>query len=109
MLKRITINRVDSLSGGMILGGLLAFIGLFGGMFIGATMILDSGIQQGNGPGGSSFGVIIGAMILILAPLGCGLMGFIGGLLMTLIYNLLAGYLGGLVLEVQDDSDDDED
>ncbi len=107
MLKRITINRVDSLSAGKVLGGLYTVIGLFGGMFMGATMMIENAVIRGNGQ--ASFGVILGAMMLVVAPIGCGLLGFISGVLMSLFYNLAAGYMGGFVLEVVDDSEDDED
>ena len=109
MLKRLTLNRVDPVSAGKVFGCLYAFLGIFGGMFIGGMMLLEAGVNRGgNGPG-ESFGLILGAMMLVLVPIGYGLMGFIIGLLMSLVYNLVAGYFGGLVLEVNDESEDDED
>ncbi len=108
MLKRLTINRIDPVSVGKILGSMYAVMGLFIGMFMGAITMLDGGINRGNGPFGN-FGVVLGGMILILAPIGYGLMGFISGVLMSLLYNLAAGFMGGFVLEVVDESEDDDD
>ncbi len=108
MLKRLTINRIDTLSVGKILGSMYAFLGVFIGMFIGAITLLDGDFNRGNGPAGG-FAVVLGGMILILVPIGCGLMGFIVGVLLSLLYNLATSFFGGFVLEVEDDSEDDED
>ena len=108
MLKRLTINRFDPVSMGKILGGIYAVLGLFLGMFFGAMTMLEGGINQGNGPFGN-FTVVLGGAFLILAPIIYGLAGFISGVLMSLLYNLAAGYMGGIVMEVVDESEDDED
>ena len=108
MLKRLTINRFDPVSMGKIMACTHAVLGLFVGMFFGAMMMLEGGMNQGNRPFGN-FGIVLGGAFLILAPIIYGLAGFISGVLMSLLYNLAAGYMGGFVMEVVDESEDDED
>jgi hypothetical protein len=47
---------------------------------------------------GSGIGIIIGA---ILAPVLYGIVGFIIGALAALVYNLVAGWIGGIEIELE--------
>jgi hypothetical protein len=44
---------------------------------------------------------LFGVGAVILLPLFYGLMGFLMGMLTAALYNLIAGWLGGVELEVQ--------
>jgi len=105
MLKRLTFNRVDPVSAGKVLGVLHLAYGLFIGVIyamMGLAMAAGGGINAGMGL------AIAGASLMIL-PVILGIMGFLAGMLLALFYNLAASYIGGLVVEVEDESEDDED
>ena len=105
MLKRLTLNRIDPLSAGKVLGILHLAYGLFIGFIygmIGLLMAAGGGNQAGVGL------AIAGGSIVIL-PVVVGIVGFIAGILAALVYNIGVGVVGGLILEVEDDSEDDED
>jgi hypothetical protein len=48
----------------------------------------------------NSFGPIFAIFMAIAAPIAYGLMGFIMGALGALIYNLIAGWVGGIEMEL---------
>ena len=105
MLKRLTFNRVDPVSAGKVFGVLQLVYGLFVGpiyAMIGLTIEAGGGNNAGMGL------AIAGASLMIL-PVILGIMGFLAGMLLALFYNLAASYIGGLVVEVEDESEDDED
>jgi hypothetical protein len=77
------------------------FVGFIYGIF-GLLMAAGGGNQAGIGL------AIAGGSILIL-PIFVGMIGFIAGILAALVHNIGVGFVGGLILEVEDDSEDDED
>ena len=46
-------------------------------------------------------GVVLGLGIMIGLPIFYGIIGFIGGALSALIYNIFAGFVGGIEIEVE--------
>jgi hypothetical protein len=93
------------LSAGKIMGVLYGGIGLLIGLFFALFMLLGGGAlmasgQEGAGPGG---GLMMGMGIgmAIAAPIFYGLLGFIGGLISGWLFNLAAGFVGGLEIETQ--------
>jgi hypothetical protein len=49
--------------------------------------------------GGSS--IVVGLVMMIAIPVFYGVIGFIGGLIGALVYNVAAGVVGGLELELE--------
>lgn len=100
----MVVRRIGVVSLGRLMGGLYGSMGLiFGAIFalisllgagLGATMSETGGPEAWMAP---LFGV--GAVIFL--PLFYGLMGFLMGMLTAALYNLIAGWLGGVELEVQ--------
>ena len=107
MLKRITINRIDPLSAGIVLGCFGVAVGLLAGPVLGLAMMIDDGDVWIRSLGGLR--LVLGGVVLILAPVFYGMVGFMTGLLMAVVHNTVVKFFGGLVLEVEDDSEDDED
>ena len=107
MLKRLTINRIDPLSAGIVLGCFGVAVGLLVGPVLGLAMMIDDGDRWIQSLGGLR--LVLGGVILILAPVFYGVVGFMTGLLMAVVHNTVVKFFGGLVLEVEDDSEDDED
>jgi transmembrane protein DUF3566 len=103
------INRVRPLSVGKIAAFLYGIIGLFIGAVI-AVFALFGGLLTGaagaandaEGPGaafGALFGVA-GVAAIVIAPLLYAFFGFLGAIIMALIYNLVARIVGGIEVDV---------
>ena len=54
-----------------------------------------AGLAVGGG------GIVVGLLIMIGIPIVYAIIGFIGGALCALIYNILAGLVGGIEIEVE--------
>ena len=94
----MTIRRIDPLSLAKIAAVLNAAVGfLFGaGLYFTSTVLRPNASPPSHGLG--SFG---GALVFILLPFLYGALGFLGSLLGAWVYNLIAGAIGGVVLETE--------
>ena len=72
---------------GLLVGGFISLFGLVGAM---AAPEVERGMQ------GALFGV--GAVVIL--PIFYGCLGFFGALITTALYNLLAGMVGGVEIDV---------
>ena len=105
----MTINRVGPLSVGKIAAFLYGIVGLFIGAMI-AVFALFGGLAAGTAGAGSeaegpaaAFGAlfgIAGVAAIVIAPLFYAFMGFLGAVIMALIYNLVARVVGGIQVDV---------
>ncbi len=88
------------------IGGLLYAVGgLFVGLFFAAiSLVGGAGAMTAGGDGNPMapmLGMMFGAGALIFAPILYGIMGVVIGAVTAAIYNLAAGLIGGLELDVQ--------
>jgi hypothetical protein len=97
------IRRVKPLSLAKVSAVIYGFFGILVGVFLGLAGMVGSlagqaaeGLDGGAGLMGLMFGV--GAIFM---PVIYAAMGFLGGLIAALIYNLIAGWIGGIELEMQ--------
>jgi len=72
-------------------GLILIIYGLVGGSAVGS----NAGLAIGAG------GVVIGLLIMVGLPIMYGVMGFIGGAIAALLYNLFSNWVGGIEIEVE--------
>jgi len=92
------IKRFDVLSVAKIHALLTAVIGFFGFIF----MYLIAGAASAIS-GAGMFGMAgMGAIGIIVAPILYGILGFIIGLIGAAVYNLVASWVGGIVMEFKD-------
>jgi hypothetical protein len=106
-MAEMTIKRFAVISVAKMYG-LLSFIfgliiGVIYGLFImifGAAMTAFAPNSSDATAGGVST-VVLGLMIMVLAPVMYGLMGLIAGAIGALIYNALAGIVGGVRFELE--------
>ena len=72
------------------------------GLFAGIIMMLFTGVgvAQAQNPQGANALLGMGAFGLIALPIFYGVGGFIGGAINALIYNIIAGLTGGIVLDL---------
>ena len=67
-------------------------------MVFGAAM-MGTGQRAGLAAGGGS--IIAGLAVMIILPIVYSGMGFVGGAIGALLYNLFAGFVGGIEIEVE--------
>ena len=92
----MVINRIAPFSLAKISGTLYAALGLiFGALF---SLIAMAGMAAGNG--NSMFGALFGVGAIILFPIFYGCIGFVASLIGAWLYNVLAGMVGGVELDV---------
>ena len=99
----MVIKRVGPMSLAKTYGVICAVMGLvFGGIF---ALVSMAGAAVGTAAGGSSsgpFGMMagFGLAAVIIFPIMYGAIGFIGGLIGAVVYNLVAGVAGGIEIDV---------
>ena len=76
--------------------------GLIAGLIISAVSVLGFAIGSVAAPDqfGNTTGLLFGVGAVVFIPLVYGTLGFIGGLIAALVYNLTAGVVGGVEIEV---------
>ena len=101
----MVVRRIGVFSVAKIMGVLYGGIGLIAGVcfalfsLLGGGAMMASGQQDAQFGGGAMMGMGLGLAVML--PIFYGLLGFIGGLLMGWLYNLAAGFVGGIELEMQ--------
>ena len=98
----MVIRRIGVLSLAKIMGVLYGGIGLVIGICFALFSVLGGGAammggQEGAAAGGLMMGMGLG--FAIAAPIFYGILGFVGGLLTGWLFNLAAGFVGGLEVE----------
>lgn len=96
------VRRIGVLSLAKFMGGMYAAIGLIIGAIFSLAALAGAAIggTQSDEPGAAIIGGLVGVGAVIIFPIMYGILGFIGGLIMAFIYNLLAGIFGGIEFEV---------
>lgn len=86
-----------------MLGVLYACMGLIFLPFFALAGVVGAFAQQGqhssSAPAALTAGMMFGFGILM--PIIYGVMGFVGGIIMAAIYNVIAGWIGGFEVEVE--------
>jgi hypothetical protein len=93
------IKRIGPLSCAKLSGLLYAVIGLLiGGVFSMAAM---AGAFASETAGAAGIGAIMGVGAVIVFPILYGLMGFVATLIAAWLYNVAAGIVGGVEVDIQ--------
>ena len=94
----MVVKRIGPLSCAKLVGFLYAILGLC----FGAVMSLVSLVGGFAGQTGeaATFGAIFGAMAIVILPILYGGIGFVTTLISAALYNVLAGVLGGVEIEI---------
>jgi hypothetical protein len=96
----MVIKRIGPLSAAKVSFVLYAFIGLIVGAFV--ALIGMMGFALGDaGSTGPFLGMALGVGAIIVMPVFYGVIGFLVALISAAIYNLAAGIVGGVELELQ--------
>ena len=103
MVRRVGVFSVAKIEGllmfivGLIIGVIYGLIFIIFGAAIMAAMAQRGGDQALGGLGP----IVVGVIMMIAIPIFYGVMGFIGGAIGALIYNMCAGIVGGIKLELE--------
>ena len=93
------VTRVGPLSFARLTGLLYAVIGLIiGGIF---SLVAIAGGLASDSPELAGFGPVIGVAAVIVFPILYGGLGFVTTLIAAWLYNVAAGIVGGVELDVQ--------
>jgi len=96
------ITRVGPVSLAKFLGCLYACIGLIIGLFVAVFALLGSAVGFAlEGSGVPLIGAFLGMGAVIAAPIFYGMIGFIGGLIVGFLFNIVAGLTGGLEIGLE--------
>lgn len=100
----MVLRSIGVLSCGKILGIMYALLGLLvGGVF--ALMAAAGAVMpqppQANNANPAVMFAGVGIAAVVLFPIFYGVMGFVGGIIAAAIYNLVAGLVGGLELDIE--------
>ena len=104
-MAKVQIKRMGVFSCAKIYSITLAAMGLIIGVIYGLIFMVVGGAMMAGGgrdsgmAGGSS--IVIGLVMMIAIPVFYGIIGFIGGIVGALVYNVAAGVVGGLELEIE--------
>ncbi|AFV22641.1 hypothetical protein Mpsy_0430 [Methanolobus psychrophilus R15] len=96
MVKKL-VRKIGVLSLGKITGVIYAVMGLIFGVIIAITSLTVGSMMYSQEAGRMLFGV----WAIIALPIFYGVLGFIGGVITALIFNVVTGVIGGLELEIE--------
>lgn len=99
------ITKIGVLSLGKLLGLIYAAIGALFGLLYALFAVVGGGAMLAMGSGDSAMGggmmMGLGVAAVFVLPIFYGILGFIGGLLTALFFNIAAKYTGGLEIETR--------
>lgn len=104
-MAKMQIKRMGVFSCAKIYSITLAAFGVIIGVIYGLIfMVVGGAMMAGGGRGSGGAGassLVIGLVMMVAIPIFYGVLGFIAGALGGLIYNVAAGFVGGLELELE--------
>ena len=103
-MAKMVIKRFGVLSAAKLYAVVMAAIGLIIGIPLGLIMMVIGAAVMSmgrDGAAGGGVGIGMGLFYMIGLPIMYGVMGFIFGALGALVYNMAAGFLGGLEMELE--------
>ncbi len=98
----MVIRRVNPLSAAKVGGVLYGLLGLVIGAVISVAAVAFSGAIAAAAPesqAGSMYGMLFGAGAIVILPICYGLLGFVGTLLTTALFNFATKFTGGVEIE----------
>jgi hypothetical protein len=95
------IKRFDPMSVGKVSGLTYLVFGLIVGALFALMSLVGSGLgAAATGSNQPFLGVLFGVGAVIFFPVLYGIIGFLGGILGAVVYNVVAGWTGGIQLEL---------
>lgn len=108
-MAKVTVRRIGVLSLAKVQGVIMAAIGLVLGVLYGLIIMTFGAVMMSAGSrdaGAAAAGSVIGGLaMIVLFPIFYALIGFVMGAISAFIYNLAAGSIGGLEMELEQSAD----
>ncbi len=96
------LTRIDPLKLGIMLGAIYALISLIFIPFFLIMMFVQIPMAAAGHTQSNALPFMFSGIFLLLFPVMYGVMGFIGDVIMGALYNLVAKFVGGIEVTVQD-------
>src|SRR5204863_1576070 len=96
-IRRFSVFSVAKIQGllGLVIGLLIGI--LYGLFFMIFGALMSSMVPRGDSQAIGGVGSVVGGLLMmIFIPVGYGILGFIGGAIGALVYNVAAGVVGGV-------------
>ena len=93
------VKRIGPMSFAKVTGMLYALLGLCFGAVFSLIALVGTAVDPNRGLPG--FGVFFGVAAIIVLPIFYGVIGFVFSLIGAGFYNLVAGWVGGVEMDVQ--------
>lgn len=97
----MVVKRIGPVSLGKMMGALCGAMGLIFGCFFALLSLVGAGLASAAQGESNFLGVFFGVGAIIILPVFYGAIGFISGLINAFLYNLFAGLVGGITLDVE--------
>ena len=98
----MVMTRIGVLSCGKVMGVLYAALGFIGGVFVSVISLAQAAIgSAASNQWEAWLGLLLGVGAVVFFPAFYGAMGFVGGLISALLYNWIAGLIGGLEVDFE--------
>ena len=97
----MVLKSVGVLSAGKVMGALGVVLGLIIGAFMALISLLGAAAQQAGDGNAQLPAMFVGVGAIIFLPIFYGVFSFITGILYAWFYNMIAGFVGGLELELE--------
>lgn len=105
-MSKLRINKIGVLSVAKMYALMMFVIMLLISVPYGLIMMIFGATLAGAGGGRNSFmagggGIVMGLVIMVALPIFYGLIGFVAGAIGAFVYNIFAGFIGGIEIEVE--------
>lgn len=102
-ISKKRILSISVVQAGLVIGGLYAGLALFFSVFLVIFGLIAMAAGAGSNDAAAALGGGAGMLVIaVIIPFAYGALGFIAGVLMAVIYNLIAKVTGGFEMTVAD-------
>ena len=92
------INKIGVFSFGKILAAIYGIFGLIAGAFM-SLLTLATGLRMGSA--GFDVGLMSGFGAMITIPIIYAMIGYVGGVILAVVFNGVTGLVGGLEIDIE--------
>ena len=104
-MTKVQIRRMGVFSCAKIYSITLAAMGLIVGVIYGLLfMVVGGAMMAGGGRDSGAAGassLVVGLIMMVVIPIVYGVIGFVAGAIGGVVYNIAAGFVGGIELELE--------
>ena len=102
--EQMILKRIGPWSTAKVFGAIYAVLGLIVGLFFMLAALIGGLTEQGREQG-ALWGAVFGVGAVVILPVFYGVMGVVGGALGAWLYNVFAGMVGGIEVQLESPGD----